>query len=440
MDKPIVAIVGRPNVGKSTLVNRIISAQQAIVHHIPGVTRDRNYIDATWSGIKFVLVDTGGIEIQTSDPLLQQVKYQAEIAIKEADVIILLCDGQEGILPTDIEIIKLLKRSNKPVILGVNKIDNIQKEEEYIAEFYGVGIDEIIGISSLHGLNINTLLDKVVTYLPQVSGDDIHPSDIAIAVVGKPNVGKSSLINAILKQDRVLVDDIPGTTRDTIDTSVIWNSKHIILIDTAGIRKKQKISRDIEKYSVLRALKAIERANVSILMIDFIEGLTSQDQKILAKIERCGCGCVIAINKWDLRPKNIDEEILQEEYKARVRHRISYVDYVPIIFISAIQRYGINKLLNIVEKISMEHNKWIPTGKLNRIIEKAYTDIQPPATRGKYLKIFYATQIKVKPPTFVLFVNHTELLTDSYSKYLIRKLRDIFGFYGTPVKLIAKRR
>jgi len=449
MNKPVVAIVGRPNVGKSTLFNRISSTRQAIVHPTPGVTRDRNYIEVSWSGIEFVLIDTGGIEVNSHDSLLQGIRYQAEMAIKEAAVIVFLCDGQDGVATQDIEVSRMLHKTFQPIILVVNKVDNILREPEFISEFYRLGMGNPIAISSIHGLNINTLLDEIISHLPQYkeispidedTKDERKKNQIAVAIVGKPNVGKSSLINTILGEERMLVDNVPGTTRDTIDTLITWNDKEMILIDTAGIRKKAKIEEDVEKSSVLRALAAVKRSTVSVLTIDCNEGLTEQDQKILSKIEERGCGCIIAINKWDTRPLDEETETLREAYANFIREQIPYLVFVQVIFTSALKNQGITRLLNLIESTAQKHRKLISTGKLNRAIEKACEEIQPPTIKGKQLKIRYATQVKAGPPIFSLFVNQQTLFTPAYSKYLMKKLREEFGFEGVPIKFAVKQK
>ncbi|MBU1754016.1 ribosome biogenesis GTPase Der [bacterium] len=440
MDKPVVAIVGRPNVGKSTLFNRLSSTRQAIVHPTPGVTRDRNYIEVSWSGIDFVLVDTGGIEVNSDDLLLQRIRHQAEVAIREADVIVFLCDGKDGVAAQDVEISHILHKTSQPIILTINKVDNMMRDAEFTPEFYKLGMGNPIAISSAHGLNINDLLDEIISHLSQDKENIEKKPQIAVAIVGKPNVGKSSLINIILGEERLLVHDVAGTTRDAIDTNITWNNKEIVLIDTAGIRKKAKIKEDIEKSSVLRALNAVDRSAVSVLMIDCNEGLTEQDQKILSKIEYRGCGCIIAVNKWDLRPLGEESEALREGYANLIQKQIPYLGYVKVVFISALKKQGVNRLLNLVEKTAQEHGRWISTGKLNRAIEKACEDIHPPAINGKQLKIFYSTQVKTGPPTFALFVNQQALFTDAYSKYLMKKLREEFGFDSVPIKFAVKQR
>jgi GTP-binding protein len=440
MDKLIVAIVGRPNVGKSTLFNRLSSTRQAIVHPTPGVTRDRNYIEVSWSGIDFILVDTGGIEVNTDDPLLQQIRHQAEVAIREADVIVFLCDGKDGVTAQDVEISHILHKTDQPIVLAINKVDNMQRDTEFTSEFYRLGMGNPVAISSIHGLNINDLLDEVISHFPQGKETTEKKSQIAVAVVGKPNVGKSSLINVILGEERLLVHDAAGTTRDTIDTNITWNGQEFVLIDTAGIRKKAKIKEDIEKSSVLRALDAVGRSVVSVLIIDCNEGLTEQDQKILSKIEYRGCGCTIAINKWDLRPLEEETEELREKYAAFIQKQIPYLGYVRIVFISALKKQGITRLLNLVEKTAQEHRRWISTGRLNRAIEKACEDVHPPSINGKQLKIFYATQVKTSPPIFALFVNQSALFVDAYSKYLMKKLREELGLEGVPIKFTVKQR
>ncbi len=440
MDKSVVAIVGRPNVGKSTLFNRLSSTRQAIVHPTPGVTRDRNYIEVSWSGVDFVLVDTGGIEVNADDPILQQIRYQAEVAIKEADVIVFLCDAKDGVTAQDVEISRMLHKTEQPIILTINKVDNMLRDAEFTSEFYKLGMGNPIAISSIHGLNINDLLDEIISHLPQCREAVDKKPQIPVAVVGKPNVGKSSLINVILGEERLLVHDVPGTTRDTIDTNITWNGQEIVLIDTAGIRKKAKIKEDVEKSSILRALEAVERSTVSVLMIDCNEGLTEQDQKILSKMESRGCGCIIAINKWDLRPLEEETEELREKYKAFIQKQIPYIVYVKIVFISALKKQGITRLLNLVEKTAQEHGRWLTTGRLNRAIEKACEDIHPPAINGKQLKIYYATQVKSSPPIFALFINQTTLFTDAYSRYLMKRLREEFGFEGVPVRFTVKQR
>jgi len=437
MNIPVIAIVGRPNVGKSTLFNRIIGSKKAIVDATPGVTRDKNYAEASWQGTIFKLIDTGGIGYPLEGKLLTLIKNQVESAISEADLILFLCDGKEGLTWQDIDVGRLLIKTQKKTLLVINKIDNVF-EESALADFYRLGLGDPVPISALHGKNINTLLDKVLTYiLPyQVEEERILP--ISVAIVGKPNVGKSSILNAILGQERVIVDDVPGTTRDAIDTLFKKGNTEFLFIDTAGIRKRSKVKKAVEYYSVVRAIESIKRASVVLLIIDAIEGMSAQDKKIAVYMEEAGSAGIIVINKWDLvKDKNRQT---REEYKKYIQKKIPYMKYLPTIFTSAITKEGLSKLLRLIEQVHQEHKKWVSTSTLNRIINLAYSKRNPPAIKGKNLKIYYATQIKTAPPSFLLFVNNPELISTSYMKYLQNQIRRELNFRAISIQIKIKKR
>lgn len=434
MSKPIVAIVGRPNVGKSTLFNRIAGKRISIVEDTPGVTRDRIFAEAEWVGTSFSIIDTGGIEPYSEDIIMIQMKRQAEMAIETADVIIFVVDAQEGINPTDIEVANILRKANKAVVLACNKVD-APKYKDNIYEFYNLGIGEPIGISAGQSLGIGDLLDEVVKGFSK-GGEVLYDEQtIKVTVVGKPNVGKSSIINSILGEDRVIVSNIPGTTRDAIDTFFEKDGQKYVLIDTAGMRKKGKINEAIERYSVIRALAAIERADVCLLVIDAEIGITEQDSKIAGYIHEQGRGAIIAVNKWDIVEK--DEKTVIS-YKQDIMRVLPFMSYAPVIFVSALTGQRISRILDMVDYVSNQHALRVQTGVLNDIINEAVLMNQPSISGGRRLNIYYATQVSVKPPTFVIFVNDPGLMHFSYERYLENQIRKSFGFDGTPIRIIIR--
>ncbi len=436
--KPIVAIVGRPNVGKSTLFNKLTGKRISIVEDIPGVTRDRIYYEASWNGKEMLLVDTGGIEPKTSDLILKHMRLQAEIAIDTADVIIFMCDIHAGLTADDRDIATMLLKSGKPVIPCVNKIDSVGMPPPEFYEFYGLGFSEDpIPISSLHGTGSGDLLDRVVSYFPDDLGTEEEDKAICVAVIGKPNAGKSSLINKILGENRLIVSDIAGTTRDAIDSRVESKYGVFNFIDTAGIRRQSKVEDKIEKYSVIRAKLAVERADVCVVMIDAEQGITEQDERIAGLAHEAGKGIVVCVNKWDLIEKN---NKTTGEYTKKIKTALSYMNYAEIIYISAITGQRIDRLFEEIKKSYAESNKRITTGVLNDMLGDAIARVQPPSDKGKRLKIYYMTQNNVAPPTFVIFCNNAELFHFSYQRYIENCLRDVFGFHGTPIKLIIRER
>ena len=434
MAKPIVAIVGRPNVGKSTFFNKIAGKRISIVEDKPGVTRDRIYTEAEWLNVPFTLIDTGGIEPESNDIILSQMKRQAQIAIDTANVIVFMVDGKEGLVPTDEEVANMLRRAGKPVLLVVNKVDSINKET-FFYDFYNLGLGEPLAISSTNMLGLGDLLDEIIALFPENSGEDYDEEVIKVAVIGKPNVGKSSLINTILGENRVIVSDVAGTTRDAIDTPFAHGEDRYVFIDTAGIRRKSKVYENIERYSVLRALTAIERADVCLMVIDAVEGVTEQDKKVAGYAHDAGKATVIVVNKWDIIEK---ETSTMNAYIKEIKNELSYMTYAPIIFVSAKTNQRVYQVLEKVKFVSNQHSMRISTGMLNDIIGEATLLNQPPSDKGKRLKIFYATQVDVRPPKFVLFINDSELAHFSYIRYLENKIRDAFGFEGTPI-VIEKR-
>jgi GTP-binding protein len=436
MAKPIIAIVGRPNVGKSTLFNRIVGERISIVEDSPGITRDRIYSDAEWLNTNFTLIDTGGLEVSETDDILINVQRQAEIAIQEADVILFVVDGREGVTGTDREIANFLRKTQKPVILVANKMEN-RFSIEYLSELYELGFNEPVPISSEHGLGIGDLLDLVIEKIPSIKEEDYDEGVIKVALIGKPNVGKSSIVNTLLGQERVIVSETPGTTRDAIDTSFTMGEQNFVLIDTAGLRRKAKIFEAVEKYSVIRTLKAIERSDVVLMVIDAAEGVTSQDKKIAGYADEAGKACVIVVNKWDLVKK--DNNTFQQ-YTETIRKELEFLKYAPIIFVSAKTAQRITKIMDYVLSVAEEHAKRIGTGDLNDLIQEAIMLHQPPTDRGKRLKIFYCTQSSVKPPTFIFFVNEPELMHFSYLRYLENTIREAYGFNGTPIRLLVRKR
>lgn len=437
MSKPIVAIVGRPNVGKSTLFNVLAGETISIVKDTPGVTRDRIYADCSWLNMNFTLVDTGGIEPDSKDIILSQMREQAQIAIDTADVIVFMTDVKQGLVDADAKVADMLRRSNKPVVLVVNKVDSFQKYMLDTYEFYNLGIGEPIPISAASMLGLGDMLDKVAEYFPNQDVEEEEDDIPKIAVVGKPNVGKSSLINKILGEDRVIVSDIAGTTRDAIDTKVVYKGKEYTFIDTAGLRRKNKIKEELERYSIIRTVTAVERADVVVMMIDATEGVTEQDAKIAGIAHDRGKGIVIAVNKWDAIEKN-DKTIYK--FTNKVRETLSYMPYAEIMFISAQTGQRIPKLFETIDMVLENQTLRIQTGVLNEIISEAIAMQQPPSDKGKRLKIFYTTQVSVKPPTFVIFVNDKELMHFSYVRYLENKIREAFGFKGTSLKFIIRER
>lgn len=437
MSKPIVAIVGRPNVGKSTLFNALAGEKISIVKDTPGVTRDRIYADVNWLDKSFTLIDTGGIEPDSKDIILSQMREQAQIAIDTADVIIFITDVRQGLVDSDAKVADMLRRSGKPVVLVVNKVDNFDKFIMDTYEFYNLGIGEPVPISSTGKLGIGDMLEKVVEYFDEDAEDGDEEEIPKIAVVGKPNVGKSSLINKMIGESRVIVSDIAGTTRDAIDTRVEWKDREYIFIDTAGLRRKSKIKEELERYSIIRTVTAVERADVVVMMIDATEGVTEQDAKIAGIAHERGKGVIIAVNKWDVIEKN-DKTIYK--FTDKVREVLSYMPYAEIIFISAETGQRIPKLFETIDMVLENQTLRVQTGVLNEIMTEAVAMQQPPSDKGKRLKLFYITQVAVKPPTFVIFVNDKELMHFSYTRYLENKIRDTFGFKGTSLKFIIRER
>ena len=437
MSKPIVAIVGRPNVGKSTLFNALAGEKISIVKDTPGVTRDRIYADVNWLDKSFTLIDTGGIEPDSRDIILSQMREQAQIAIDTADVIIFITDVRQGLVDSDAKVADMLRRSGKPVILVVNKVDNFDKFIMDTYEFYNLGIGEPVPVSATGKLGIGDMLEKVVEHFDEDAEDGEEEDIPKIAVVGKPNVGKSSLINKLIGESRVIVSDIAGTTRDAIDTKVEWKDKEYIFIDTAGLRRKSKIKEELERYSIIRTVTAVERADVVVMMIDATEGVTEQDAKIAGIAHERGKGIIIAVNKWDAIEKN-DKTIYK--FTNKVREVLSYMPYAEIIFISAETGQRIPKLFETIDMVLENQTLRVQTGVLNEIMTEAVAMQQPPSDKGKRLKLFYSTQVAVKPPTFVIFVNDKELMHFSYTRYLENKIRDTFGFKGTSLKFIIRER
>ncbi|MTI47764.1 ribosome biogenesis GTPase Der [Sporosalibacterium faouarense] len=436
MARPVVAIVGRPNVGKSTLFNKLAGSRISIVEDKPGVTRDRIYAEAEWLNKYFTLIDTGGIEPESKDIILSQMKRQAEIAIETADVILFMVDGKEGLASADREVADMLRRSHKNVLLICNKIDTHKTPDE-IYEFYELGLGDPIIISAGQMLGLGDMLDEVIELFPEDKDTEYDEDVIKVALIGKPNVGKSSLVNKILGEDRVIVSDIPGTTRDAIDTPFTRGEDKYVFIDTAGLRKKKKIYEDVERYSAIRTLTAIERADVCILMIDATEGVTDQDKKIAGFAHENGKALIIAINKWDIVEKDSKTYL---RFEQDVRNNLSFASYAPIVMISAKTGQRLNNVFDLINRVSNNHSMRITTGVLNDIISEAILMNQPPSDKGKRLKIFYGTQAGVKPPKFVLFINDKELMHFSYQRYLENQIRQSFGFEGTPIQFEMRQR
>ncbi|EPR14116.1 ribosome biogenesis GTPase Der [Ruminiclostridium papyrosolvens] len=437
MGKPVVAVVGRPNVGKSTFFNYLAGSRISIVEDTPGVTRDRIYTEIEWRSTKFTLIDTGGIEPFSEDIIMQQMKRQAEIAIETADVIIFMVDAKDGMTATDKEVATMLRKSQKPVVLCVNKVDRVGDPPPDVYEFYNLGMGDMQIISSVHGLGMGDLLDAVFEHFPEDIDAEEDEDVIKVAVVGKPNAGKSSLINSILGENRVIVSNIPGTTRDAIDTHVEKDGQKYTFIDTAGIRKRSKINETIEKYSTIRSWTAIERADVCLIMIDAEDGVTEQDTKIAGYAHQQGKTSIIVINKWDLIEK---ETGTLEEYRKVVHEKLGFMTYAPVLFISAKTGQRVNKIYELIKFVADQAAFRISTGMLNDLINEAVAMVQPPSDKGKRLKIYYMTQAGVKPPSFVVFVNDLELFHYSYERYLENQLRKNFGFEGTPIRFIHRQR
>ncbi len=437
MSKPLVAIVGRPNVGKSTFFNQMVGKRIAIVEDTPGVTRDRVYADCEWQNYRFTLIDTGGIDPNSDDPLLSQMRRQAEIAIETCDVILFFVDGKTGMTADDEDVADMLRRSGKPVMLVVNKIDNVRQMDN-IYEFYNLGMGDPIGVSSVNLLNFGDLLEALCALFPDPDAEGEESGAIQIAVVGKPNVGKSSLVNRILGEDRVMVSDIAGTTRDAIDTRFTDNGQDFVIIDTAGIRRKRAIEyQSLERFSIVRALAAIDRCDVALLLIDATQGVTEQDSKIAGYVDEQGKAAVIVVNKWDAVEKDTKT---MDKFVREVRENLKFMAYAPVLFISAMTGQRVNRVLEAVRDAYAQATRRITTGLLNDILADAQAALQPPATSGRRLKIYYATQQAVQPPTFVMFVNEASLMHFSYERYLEGQFRKAFGFEGTPLKFILRER
>ncbi len=436
MAKPIIAIVGRPNVGKSTIFNRIIGDRLAIVEDKPGVTRDRLYGKGVWLEQEFNIIDTGGIEIDGEDEILRSVRIQAELAIEEADVIVFMVDAKAGVTATDEEISEILYKSGKPVVLAVNKVDNIQRQDD-IYEFYTLGFGDPVGISGAHGLGIGDLLDEASKHFPEDTGDEYGEDVIKVALIGRPNVGKSSLVNAMLGSERVIVSDVAGTTRDAIDTPFEKDGQKYVLIDTAGMRKRGKVYESTEKYSVMRAMKAIERADVVLVVINGEEGIIEQDKHIAGYAHEAGKASIFVVNKWDVVEK--DDKTMQQ-FTTKIRDHFLFMSYAPVVFVSAKTGQRLQKLYPVVNKVAENHSMRVVTHVLNDIINEAVALNSPPTDKGRRLKLNYATQVAVKPPTFMIFVNDPELMHFSYERYLENKIREAFDFEGTPLRLFTRRK
>ena len=434
--KPIVAIVGRPNVGKSTLFNRVSGGKKAIVWDEPGVTRDRNYSDVEWGESAFTLIDTGGFEPASKDRIFAQMREQCQLAMDEADVILFMMDGKEGLTPSDREIVDILRKLNKPVFYIVNKIDG-PKHEERILEFYGLGMESIYSISAEHGYGVNGLMEEVIKTFPDLAEEKWDKDATKVAVIGRPNVGKSSLINRLLGYKRVLVDEVPGTTRDAIDTRFEKDGRRYVLIDTAGIRRKSRISLRLEKYSIVEALRTIDRSDVALLLTDSKEGVTDQDARIGGFIHEKGKGCILIVNKWDLVEKDSQTIV---RYEREVRENLKYLSYAPILFISALTGQRVGKVLDRVEDVSAQARKRIPTGQLNRYFGKWVEEFPPPLRRNRIVKMNYITQVSVSPPTFVIYTNIQGSVHFSYERYLTNKMREAFGFEGVSVRLLFRKK
>lgn len=436
MGKPIVAIVGRPNVGKSTLFNIFANSRISIVEDTPGVTRDRLYADTEWLDNEFMMVDTGGIEIMNTDKIAVSIRQQAQIAIAEADVILFVCDARAGITHEDAEVAKMLRQSKKPIVLAINKADSPKQEME-ILEFYNLGIGEPIPVSAANHLGLGDLLDAVVEKFPETSayGEDGNEDEIKVALIGRPNVGKSSIFNTLVGEERSIVSDVAGTTRDAIDTPVIREGQKFLFIDTAGMRRKARIDEPIEKYSIIRSLRAVDRSDVVLMVIDAIDGVTEQDKKIAGYAHEAGKGIVLVVNKWDLYDKDNTSTL---RYTENLRRELVFMQYAPVVFVSAMTKQRIHRLPEVIHYVAEQNAMRISTSVLNQVVEDAIAINPPPTEKGQRLKILYATQVKIKPPTFVIFVNEPEIMHFSYQRYLENKLREAFGFEGTPLQMIIR--
>ena len=437
MSKPIVAVVGRPNVGKSTLFNKLAGERISIVQDTPGVTRDRIYADIDWLDKKFTLIDTGGMEPDTEDIILRQILFQAQAAIDTADVIIFVCDVKQGVTDADMQVANILRRTKKPVILVVNKVDSVARDTMDIYEFYSLGIGDPIPISAANMLGLGDLLDKVCSYFDKNTGYDEDDDKIRVAIIGKPNVGKSSLVNKILGEDRLIVSNIPGTTRDAVDTEIEIDGDKYVFIDTAGMRRKSKIKEEIERYSIIRAVTAVERADVVVLVIDAAEGITDQDTKIAGIAHERGKAAVVAVNKWDSIEK---DDKTMNKYLKDIDRELAYMPYAPKVFISALTGQRIGRLIELIKTAYENHSLRISTGLLNDVLIEATAIQEPPNDKGKQLKLYYITQAAVKPPTFVIFVNDRQLMHFSYRRFIENRLRDAFGFVGTPIRFVIRER
>ena len=435
--KPIVAVVGRPNVGKSTLFNALAGENISIVKDTPGITRDRIYADVTWLDKTFTLIDTGGIEPDSKDVILSQMRSQAEIAMETADVIIFLVDVKQGLQDADSKVADMLRRSKKPVVLVVNKVDSFQKYMADVYEFYNLGMGDPHPVSAVNRLGIGDMLEEVVSYFPEGAGEEEEDDRVRVAIVGKPNVGKSSLINKILGENRLIVSDIAGTTRDAVDTEVTYQGKEYVFIDTAGVRRKNKIKEDLEHYMIVRTVSAVERADVVVMMIDATEGVTEQDAKIAGIAHDRGKAIIVAVNKWDAVEKD-DKTIYR--FTERVKNTLSFMPYAEILFLSAKTGQRIPKLFETIDIVNEDHAMRVATGVLNEIMTEAVAMQQPPSDKGKRLRLYYITQVSVKPPTFVIFVNDKELMHFSYTRYIENQIRETFGFKGTPLHFIIRER
>ncbi|MBO4900230.1 MAG: ribosome biogenesis GTPase Der [Lachnospiraceae bacterium] len=435
--RPIVAIVGRPNVGKSTFFNAIAGEKISIVKDTPGITRDRIYADVEWLDNSFTMIDTGGIEPDSSDVILSQMREQASIAIDTADVIIFMVDLKQGLVDDDMRVADMIRRSAKPVVLAVNKVDSFQRDMLEVYEFYNLGIGEPYPISSVNRLGFGELLDAVFEHIPDAPATDEEDDAVKIAIVGKPNVGKSSILNKLAGEDRAIVSDIAGTTRDAIDSRIVHDGKEYVLIDTAGLRRKSKVKEELERYMIVRTVAAIERADIVLLVIDAVEGVTEQDAKIAGIAHDRGKAIIIVVNKWDAIEKN---DKTTNEYTAQIRNTLSFMTYAEIMFVSAKTGQRLNKLYETIDAVNENHSMRIATGVLNEIMSQATAMKQPPSDKGKRLKLFYITQAAVKPPTFVIFVNDKELMHFSYTRYIENQIRETFGFMGTPLKFIIRER
>ena len=437
MSKPVVAIVGRPNVGKSTLFNKLVGARLSIVDDTPGVTRDRIYGDCEWGGRTLLLVDTGGIEPYSDDIILKQMRRQAQLAIDSADVIILVTDVRSGVVSTDREVASMLQKSGKPIVLCVNKCDTVGEPPAEYYEFYNLGLGDPIAVSSVHGMGTGDLLDAVCEYLPPAEENEEEDDSVKVSVIGKPYVGKSSLVNAILGEDRMIVSDIAGTTRDATDSYVENKYGKFVFIDTAGLRRKSRVYDSIEKYSVIRARMAVERAQVCVIMIDAVEGFTEQDSKVAGIAHELGKACIIAVNKWDAVEK---DGKTMDSYRKKLMNDFSFMSYAPIIFISAKTGLRLDRLFELIKYVDDQNAMRISTGRLNDLLADATARVQPPTDKGRRLKIFYMTQASTRPPTFVCFVNRKDLFHYSYQRYIDNQIRSVFGLEGTPTRMIIRER